>query len=130
MPQQRVRPVLALMALAFSASVPADWVKMGETESYDVFVDADGVSGDGRLRKSWQIRNLKTQGRAGESDLFRIEHDCEEEKSRTLYWSVYSRHFAGGKGMKLGLEASHWSPVHPHTIEWAIQRIVCSKQLK
>lgn len=124
------RLILALMTLAFNASVTAEWLKIGETENYDVLIDLDTTLADGHLRKSWQIRNLKTQSRAGESDLFRMQYDCKEEKNRTLYWIVYSGRFAGGKSTGLGLEASRWSPIRPHTIDWDILKIVCSKQPK
>ncbi len=122
------RLILALTTLTFSVAVSADWMKMGETENYEVFIDPNTISAEGYLRKSWQIRNLKMQSRAGESDQYRMEHDCKEKKSRTLYWSVHSRYFAGGELMKLALETSYWHPVLPHTIDWDIQKIVCSGQ--
>ena len=120
--------ILALMALAFSAPVAAEWVKVGETVNYDIFIDPNTISADGHLRKSWEIRNLKMQGRAGESDQYRMEYDCKERKSRTLYWSVHSGPFALGELMKLALEASYWNPIRPYTTDWIVLKIVCLKQ--
>jgi hypothetical protein len=122
--------VLALIALTFSAPVAAEWLKVGETENYDAFIDPDTISTDGHLRKSWEIRNLKMQSRAGESDQFRMEYDCKEKKSRTLYWSVHSGHFALGELTKLGLETSYWNPIRRYTIDWDLLKIVCTKQPK
>jgi hypothetical protein len=122
--------VLAFIALTSSASVAAEWLRIGETESYDIFIDPDTISADGHLRKSWEIRNLKIQSRAGESDQFRMEYDCKGERSRILYWSVHTGRFALGKLTKLGLEASLWHPIRPYTIDWDLLRIVCSKQPK
>ena len=120
--------VLALFALAFSAPVVADWVKVGITHDYDVFLDPDSISAEGELRKSWEIRNLKTQARAGESDQYRMEYDCKTERFRTLYWSVHTGYFALGELSKLALEASEWHPIGRYTTEWIILRIVCLRQ--
>lgn len=122
--------VLAAIALTFSASVAAEWLKVGQTENYDLFIDPDTISSDGDLRKSWEIRNLKMQSRAGESDQYRMEYDCKEEKSRTLYWSVHSGHFALGELTKLGLETSYWNPIRRYTIDWDLLKLVCSMQPK
>lgn len=120
--------ILALMALAFSTAVAAEWMKVGETKNYEVFIDPDTISIDGHLRKAWQVRNQKMQNRGDESDEFRMEYDCKEERNRTLYWSVHSEHFALGALKKLALESSHWSPIRPYSIDWDILKIACAKQ--
>jgi hypothetical protein len=120
--------VLAVVALILSPPVAADWVKVGITDAYDVFIDPDSISAEGELRKSWEIRNLKTRARAGESDQYRMEYDCKAQKTRTLYWSVHTEHFALGELAKLALEASEWNPIRRYSTEWIILRIVCLRQ--
>lgn len=124
-----MRPaVLAFAALTFGAPAAADWVKVGITNDYDVFVDPDSISAEGELRKSWEIRNLKTRDRAGQSDQYRMEYDCKAQKTRTLYWSVHTEHFALGELAKLALEASEWNPILRYSTEWVVLRIVCLRQ--
>jgi hypothetical protein len=122
--------ILAFIALTFSASAAAEWVKVGLTDDYDVFIDPDTISAEGQFRKSWEIRNLKTQDRFGESDQYRMEYDCKDKRTRILYWSVHTGHFALGELTKLALEASHWHPIRPNTTDWIVLRIVCLKQPK
>jgi len=121
--------VLAFAALTFSAPLAADWVRVGMTNEYDVFLDPDTISAEGEFRKSWEIRNLKTQARVGESDQYRMEYDCKEQKTRTLYWSVHTGHFALGELAKLALEASDWKPIRRFSTEWIILRIVCRQPI-
>jgi hypothetical protein len=122
--------ILAFIALTFSASAAAEWVKVGLTDDYDVFIDPDTISAEGQFRKSWEIRNLKRQDRFGESDQYRMEYDCKERRNRTLYWSVHTGYFALGELTKLALETSYWHPIRPYTTDWIVLRIVCLKQPK
>ena len=119
---------LAFVVLTFSAPLAAGWMKVGITKDYDVFVDPDSISAEGELRKSWEIRNLKTKSRAGQSDQYRMEYDCKAQKTRTLYWSVHTEHFALGELAKLALEASEWNPIRRYSTEWIILRIVYLRQ--
>jgi hypothetical protein len=120
--------ILAFIALTFSALAAAEWVKVGLTDDYDIFIDPDTISAEGQFRKSWEIRNLKMQERFGESDQYRMEYDCKERRGRTLYWSVHTGHFALGELTKLALETSYWHPIRPYTVDWIVLRIVCLKQ--
>jgi hypothetical protein len=119
------RLMLALVALAFSATVAANWVKVGETENYDAFIDRDTIVKNGQLRKFWMIRNLKMQSRVGQSDRFQEEYDCQEERGRTLYWSTHSGSMASGEMLGLIQRVTDWSPIPPHTIDWDILKFVC-----
>lgn len=122
------RLMLFIIALAFSANVAANWVKVGETENYEAFIDRDTVVTNGQLRRFWLIRNLKTQGRVGQSDRFQEEYDCKEERGRTLYRSAHSGRMASGEVLGLTQRVTDWSPIPPHTIDWGILKTVCSDQ--
>ena len=122
------RLMITLIALTFSATVAADWVKVGETENYDAFIDRDTIVTNGQLRKFWLIRNLKTQSRVGQSDRFQEEYDCEEESGRTLSRSAHSGRMASGEVLGLTQRVTDWSPIPPHTIDWRILKKVCSDQ--
>ncbi len=124
------RLMLALIALTFSATVAAAWVKVGEDVNYEAFIDPDTIRMNGNFRKAWLIRNLKMKEKAGQSDRLQMEYDCKEERERTLYWSFHSARFAGSELLKLDIDETKWSPVPPYTIEWDILKLVCSKQSK
>lgn len=124
------RLMLALVALIFSATVAAAWVKVGEDVNYEAFIAPDNIRITGNFRKAWLIRNLMAKEKAGQSERLQMEYDCREERERTLYWSVHSSRFAGNELLEIDTEETRWSPVPPYTIEWDILKIVCSKQSK
>lgn len=121
------RLIFALLALSFSASVAAGWVKLGETEDGAFFIDPESIRGNGHFRRVWVITNMKKQVVEGvQSYRVQWEHDCREERSRVLSLSGYTKPLAEGDMLFSSSDPQNWEPTPPNTPDALIQRVICS----
>lgn len=121
------RLIFALLALGFSASVAAEWVKVGENEFGAFFIDPGTIRGKGHFRKVWAITNMKKLVVEGAKS-YRVqwEYDCMEDRSRVLYLSGHSRKLAAGELLFSSAGPQTWEPTPPDTPDALIREIVCS----
>jgi hypothetical protein len=121
------RLIFALLALSFSASVAAEWVKVGESEDGAFFIDPETIRSNGHFRKVWAITDMKNLVVEGaRSYRVRWEYDCKEERSRVLYLSGHSSPLAAGEMLFSTRVPQEWEPTPPGTPDALIRRIVCS----
>lgn len=121
------RLIFALLAMSFSASAAAGWVKVGETEEGSFFIDPETIRSSGHFRKVWVITNMKKLIVDGARS-YRVqwEYDCKEERSRVLYLSGHSKQSATGEMLFSSSAPQRWEPTPPDTPDEFILRIVCS----
>jgi hypothetical protein len=121
------RLMFALLALSLSASVTAEWVKVGENEFGAFFIDPGTIRGKGHFRKVWAITNMKTLVVEGARS-YRVqwEYDCNQERSRVLHLSGHSKRLATGELLFSTPGPQTWEPTPPDTPDALIREIVCS----
>jgi hypothetical protein len=119
--------MFALLALSFSASVTAEWVKVGENEFGSFFIAPETIRSKGHFRQVWAITNMKKLVVEGAKS-YRVqwEYDCIEERSRVLYLSGHSRQLASGEVLFSTTGPQTWEPTPPDTPDALIREIVCS----
>jgi hypothetical protein len=121
------RLIFALLALGVSASVTAEWVKVGENEFGAFFIDPDTIRSKGHFRQVWAITNMKKLVvERAKSYRVQWEYDCKEERSRVLYLSGHSRRLATGELLFSSAGPQTWEPTPPDTPDALIREIVCS----
>lgn len=123
------RLLFALLALSFSASAAAGWVKVGETEDGAFFIDPESIRSNGHFRKVWVITNMKKRVVEG-AHSYRVqwEYDCREERSRVLYLSGHTKHLADGDTVFSSSDPQKWEPTPPNTPDALIRKIICSSE--
>jgi hypothetical protein len=121
------RLMFALLALSFSASVTAEWVKIGENEVGSFFIAPETIRSKGQFRQVWAVTNMKKLVVEGAKS-YRVqwEYDCQEERSRVLYLSGHSRQLATGETLFSTTGPQTWEPTPPDTPDALIREIVCA----
>jgi hypothetical protein len=85
----RLLPLILLVVCCFAS---AEWVKIAEKDSNVFFVDFSTLRIDGNVRKILALVNLGN----GYSMTGYEEHDCENDRLRTVQVSLNTQHFGGG----------------------------------
>jgi hypothetical protein len=122
------RLMLALMALTFSASAAAQWVKLGETHDTVLFHAPDTFRKAGPLRRIWEIQDFKADvfGDGVRSLLYQSEYDCMGGRLRVLYLQAFKSQMAIGEALNVPFNGKDWVPVPENSIAAISLRAVCS----
>lgn len=123
-----MKKLLIAMVLLATGSAWAEWVKVGETDDANIYIDPASIRKDGNLRRVWQIQDLKQRDKEGGemSRRVRKEYDCKQERHRNLSFSTHSEPMAGGKTLVSGGEETKWRDTPPDSAAEAIQKLVCA----
>lgn len=122
------RLILALMAMAFSASAAAEWVKIGETHDTVLFLASDTFRKEGNLRRIWEIQDFKEDvfGDGVRSLRYQSEYDCIGERLRVLYLQAFKSQMAIGEALNVPFNGKDWVPIPDGSIASISFRVVCS----
>ena len=120
--------MLALMALTFSASVAAEWAKLGETEDTVLFLAPDTFRKAGNLRRVWEIQDFKADvfGDGVRSLRYQSEYDCMMGNLRVLYLQAFKTQMATGEALNVPFNGKDWVPVPANSIASISLMAVCS----
>lgn len=117
--------LLALALLATSAL--ADWLKVGETDEGNFYIDPASVRRDGHLRQVWELTDLTRRDESGElSRRTRVQYDCKRGQTQVLSISTHWEPMAAGKTLVSVVHKGHWKEVPPDTAYAEAFKIVCA----
>lgn len=119
--------LLAILVSAFTTSVAAEWVKIGETTEAILFHDPHSIRKEGALRRVWQIQDLKEEilGAGIRSMRTQMEYDCNGERLRVLYAEAFAGQMAQGTPLDRPYRDRGWIPIPPDTLALASFKVVC-----
>jgi len=127
------RFLLLVLTLLFLSSGPvyAEWVEIGDTDEFSVYVDPDTIRRKGDLVKMWNLIDYKTaQASRGSSFLSlkgQQEYDCAEERVRAIASTTFLGNMGSGKVDGTDSNESNWSPVSPDSTAKGLWKFACKK---
>ena len=95
--------VVALMLTAITCNASAEWVKIGNTNEFTIFMDKAKSIKTGNKVMIWSLKDFnEPQEEADKTQLWfsyveHEEYDCEKKKYRAVYMANYSEKMQGGK---------------------------------
>ncbi|HUN68896.1 MAG TPA: surface-adhesin E family protein [Burkholderiales bacterium] len=121
-----MRVVLALSLMLAAAPLRAEWLKVGETDTADHYIDTATIRGDGNLRRVWTVQDMREADASGVRSIRALEeYDCAAGRFRYLSLTAHSGPMAGGLVIAAHDLDDTWSARPPGTSPSAIERIVC-----
>lgn len=98
-----VRTILfALSAFLLAGSAKAEWIVLGRTENFRIFLEQKQILRNGDLAQIWQLMDFTVaQWADPQTVVWSIktlaEYDCKEPRFRTLVNEAYSEQMSLGK---------------------------------
>ncbi len=118
--------LLALTLLACTAW--ADWLKVGETDEGNFYIDPASVRRDGHLRQVWELTDLTRRDEGGElSRRTRVEYDCKIGRTKVLSISTHWEPMAAGSTLVSVAREGLWKEVPPGTAYDAAFKMLCAQ---
>lgn len=107
----------------------AEWTRIGKAGNvFVIYMDVDAVKINGNLRRSWLLldRTEADQNLGALSDVTYQEHDCAEDRFRTLEISLYAGQMGGGKLLRTITSPTEWQYVRPGSMGHGMHEAVCT----
>ena len=120
---------ILLIALLISTNAMAEWVGIGKSKNFIVYVDPTTIRKSGNMVKIWSLHDYKmAQGSIPYmSSRLEREHDCIEKWGRQLFLAFYSKNMGRGGSIWKDAEPRDWLPVAPGTIKEIVWKYACGK---
>lgn len=119
---------LLLALLLVTGSAWAEWVRVGESDAIEQYIDPATIRKDGNLVRVWTIQNLKQRHKNGELSLrVRYEYDCKQERLKFLSGTEHSGPMASGTELRSDIGSGQWNDIPPGTVGESVLKIVCAK---
>lgn len=124
-----MRFILCFLLALVAAPAWADWVRIDENAYTIYYIDPLSIRKNGNYRKVWGVQDLKRRDRQDGEMSRRVlwEHDCKDERSRVLAFSLHPEPMVSGKALFSDSTASTWSAVPPNTVAQTVQQTVCAR---
>ena len=126
------RLLLGLMMLMTATAASAEWTIAGGNAAADSYVDRATIRRNGDLVKMWDLGDFKkmrtVQSYSYLSHKSQQEHDCKEEKIRTLAFLWFSGQMGNGNVVYSNSNPGEWTPISPESIGESLWKIACGKQ--
>lgn len=121
------RLLLTLMLVVMSSSVMAEWVEIGKSKDFTVYVDPVSISRSGDTVKIWSLHDYESAQESVPymSSTLEREHDCKEKQARQLFLVFYSKNMGRGGTIWKDTEAHDWLPVTSGTIKESVWKYAC-----
>ncbi len=120
---------LMILLAIISSSAMAQWVEIGKSENFIVYVDPTTIRKSGNIVKIWSLHDYKTaQGSIPYmSSRLEREHDCIEKWGRQLFLAFYHKNMGRGGSIWKDAETRNWLPVASDTIKETVWKYACGK---
>lgn len=128
------RILFALCTFVLCGSVQAEWVSLGRTDSFRVYIDQKSNQRTGDLAQMWQLMDFTTAQWVDAQTVVGsirnlVEYDCRQPRSRTLVGEAYSEQMGIGRIVaKEQLLDPQWEVVEPGGTADTIRQIACKKK--
>lgn len=132
-----MRKAIVMMLLAVvSGSAAAEWVKIGSSPSlggYDHYVDPATIRKSGDIVKMWGMYDFKTTRVVSDvrylSEKLQIEHDCKNERSQLLFFSMHAGNMGNGDPVYYTKSVpDNWTPISPGSVDETQWKFACGKR--
>ena len=96
------RVAFALASCLLAGSAQAEWISLGRTDSFRVYIDQKPIQKNSDFAQIWQIMDFTSaqwvdaQTVVG-SIKHLIEYDCSQPRFRTLFVEAYSEQMGDGR---------------------------------
>jgi hypothetical protein len=106
---------VALLALsAMGPQVAMAWTRIGETPEVTLFVNRNSIEKADRIRKVWEMQDLKTADADGvRSRRYLNEYDCEYKMHRVGQMTSYAGPKMTGQVVATVNEMGYWRKIPP-----------------
>jgi hypothetical protein len=107
--------LLALLSLsALGPQVAMAWTRIGETPDVALFVNRNSIEKADRIRKVWEMQDLKTADPDGvRSRRYLNEYDCEYKMHRVGQMTSYAGPKMTGQVVATVNEMGYWRKIPP-----------------
>src|SRR6516164_7808469 len=127
----RMKPIVFAVLFAICTSASAHWARIASHDEADVYADRAGIVKQGRTVQMWALFNYRAVQRRGEiaflSHMTREEYDCDKERERTFYFSMYSDGMGEGRRVYSRSAPGDWAPVARGSIVERLWKIACGE---
>jgi len=124
-----MRPLVFILLCAICANAWAHWTRIASHDEADVYADRTGIVKQGALVKMWSLFNYRTPQHRGQiaflSHMTQEQYDCDKQRARTLYFSMYSDSMGEGQRVYSRSEPSDWDPLPSGSIIEKLWKIAC-----
>ena len=134
-PSLSIRQILvALAALLFVGSVQAEWISLGRTDNFRVYLEQNQLRRNGDVVQTWQLMDFTSAQWVDERTVVGsiknlTEYDCSQPRFCTLLVEAYSEQMAEGRLVaKEQLPDPPWEGVEAGGTAEKIWRAACSKK--
>lgn len=119
--------ILLSILLASSTSTWSQWVKFGENDIAEYYIDPSSVRQEGKLRRVWEARNFNVRSAEGVmSRLAWWEIDCQNARLRILSFTTHPRTMGRGDAFISDNKPTPWSNFSPGTVSDTLVKLVCA----
>lgn len=108
-----------------------EWVEVFKSNQQTLYANPSSLLRNGFNVKMWRLTDYKVPEINGDfvysSKKLYEEYDCQNEKYRLLYVSLYPENMGAGKAMYTRSETYSWQRVLPDTDSEAMWEIACEQ---
>ena len=126
------RIALAWLLAILNGSTAAEWVGVSDSDDFIVYADPATIRRAGNLVTMSDLTDLKFPrpsplGKQYSSSTAHSEFDCQDERIRTLYFTLHSGQMGGGDLIETVSESSKWLTIAPESVLKILWRFACGK---
>lgn len=130
--KQRLILIMLLLVLSGGPAY-AEWVRVGETDTYTGYIDPKTIRLKADFAKVWGLYDNKTAQSSSEVESYLSiktldEYDCLEKQTRNLRLDLYSEQMGKGKMLSSYTNPDKWKPVMPGSVGEVAWKFACGKK--
>lgn len=127
------RVVFALVLAILNGSAAAAWVSVNDSDDFIAYADPATILRAGDRVRMWDLTDLKSSrpspyGRRYSSSTAHSEFDCQDERMRTLHFSLHAGQMGEGDIIETVSESDRWLPVTPGSLLRILWQFACGRQ--
>ena len=128
------RIFFVLATFLFAGNAQAEWIQLGRSDSFRVYLEQKSIRKTGDLVQIWQLMDFTTaqwmDARTVVGSIKNlVEYDCSQPRSRTLVGEAYSEQMGDGRMVtKEQVPDPQWEGVEPGSITEKIRQVACGKK--
>lgn len=126
------RILLMILMTVAGNSAAAEWVKVGNNETDVFYADPATIIKSSSKVKMQTLHDFRIAVRAAGnvllSTVMQEEYDCIANRSRVLFYSLYTKNMGKGREIHKDTEPHDWEPVRPGSVREALFRFACNRK--
>lgn len=126
-------PLLAFSRAGYGAGVDGEWIGLGRTENFRLYLDQSSVQRNGDLVRAFQLTDFTTAQWVDERTVVGsirslVEYDCNQPRVRTVALQAYSEQMGEGRLVASEQKAdAGWEEMAPGGVGENTRKLVCRK---